>query len=139
MRTLRALGALLPFALVASTVLVGAAPAAAQEPSVNLTLRAQTPVTTLEQPEVTITFRAENLGPEALAELSVTFVVGPAITSRGQYTTALAAGPGSLPIGGNTEEQSGTLDPGATREFSVTIDLGEFGGVSDSDSAVPVR
>jgi hypothetical protein len=140
MRTLRALGALLPLALVASTVLVGAVPAAAQEPSVDLTLRAQTPVTTLEQPDVTITFRAENLGEEALGELTVAYVVGPAITSRGEFTTSLAAGPGSLPIGSNTEPQGGTLESGATREFRVTIDLGAFGGVSDSDSAVyPAR
>ena len=140
MRISRALGALLPLALVATTVLVGAAPAAAQEPSVDLTLRAQTPVTSLERPEVTITFRAENLGEEALGDLSVGYVVGPAITSRGDFTTSLAEGPGPLPIGADTQGQSGTLEPGASREFRLTFDLSLIGEVSDSDSAVyPAR
>ena len=140
MRIIRALGALLPLALVATTVLVGAMPAAAQEPSADLTLRAQTPFTSLDRPEVTITFRAENLGEEALGELTVGFVVGPAITSRSDFTTSLGAGPGPLPIGLNTFEQSGTLDPGATREFRVSLDIGLIGGVSDTDSAVyPAR
>jgi hypothetical protein len=102
MRILRALGALLPLALVATTVLVGALPAAGQEPSVDLTLRAQTPITSLKRSEVTITFRAENLGEEALGELSVGYVVGPAITSRVDYTTSLVEGPGPVPIAGNT-------------------------------------
>ena len=140
MRILRALGALLPFALVATTVLIGAVPAAAQEPSVDLTLRAQTPFTSLERPEVTIAFRAENLGEEALGELTVGLVVGPAITSRLDFTTSLAEGPGPLPIAGNTFEQSGTLDAGATREFRVSVDLSLIGEVSDTDSAVyPAR
>lgn len=140
MRILRALGALLPLVLVAMTVLVGTVPAGAQEPSVDLTLRAQTPVTSLERPEVTITFRAENLGEEALGELTVGYVVGPAITSRGDFTASLTEGPGPLPIGADTLEQSGTLDPGATREFRLTFDLSPIGEVSDTDSAVyPAR
>jgi hypothetical protein len=140
MRIHRALGALLPLALVATTVLVGSEPASGQEPSVDLTLRAQTPFTSLDRPEVTITFRAENLTEEPLGDLTVAYVVGPAITSRSDFTTSLAEGPGPLPIASNTVEQSGTLDPGATREFSVSFDLSPIGEVSDTDSAVyPVR
>ena len=141
MRILRALGALLPLALVATTVLVGAVPAAAQEPSVDLTLRAQTPVTSLERPEVTITFRAENLGEEALGELTV------GLRRGARHHVACRISPrrsrrdrARLPIAGNTFEQSGTLDPGATREFRVSVDLSPIGEVSDTDSAVyPAR
>ena len=49
MRILRALGALLPLALTADSVLVATPPAGAQESTVALTLKAQTPFTTLEQ------------------------------------------------------------------------------------------
>ncbi len=85
-----------------------------------MTLKAQTPFTTLDKPEVTITFRAENLGDEALGELSVGFIIGPAIRSRVEYETSLVDGPGPLAIAGNTFEQNGTLEPGATREFTVS-------------------
>jgi Family of unknown function (DUF6049) len=140
MRILRALGALLPLALAAASVLVATSPAGAQEPAVALTLKAQTPFTTLDKPEVTITFRAENLGDEALGDLSVAFVVGPAIRSRVEYETSLVEGPGPLLIAGNTFDRNGTLEPGATRELSVVIDLSLIGEVSEVDSLVyPTR
>lgn len=140
MRILRALGALLPLALAAASVLVATSPAGAQEPAVALTLKAQTPFTTLDKPEVTITFRAENLGDEAIGDLSVGFVVGPAIRSRVEYETSLVEGPGPLPIAGNTVDQNGILESGSTREFSVSIDLSLIGEVSEVDSLVyPAR
>ena len=55
MRILRALGALLPLALAAASLLLTPIPSVAQEPAVALTQKAQTPLTTLEKPEVTIT------------------------------------------------------------------------------------
>ena len=140
MRTLRALDALLALALVATNVLVATAIAGAQEPVVSLRLVAQTPYTTLDEPEVTITFRAQNLGDETLEDLSVGYIVGREIRSRASYESSLVEGPGEAPIGGNTFEQTGTLDVGGTREFTVTIDLDEIGGVSDLDSLVyPAR
>ena len=50
MRILRALGALLPLALAAASLLLTPIPSVAQEPAVALTLKAQTPFTTLEKP-----------------------------------------------------------------------------------------
>ncbi|HSD49096.1 MAG TPA: hypothetical protein VLE71_04630, partial [Actinomycetota bacterium] len=82
MRILRALGALLPLALAAASLLLTPISSVAQEPAVALTLKAQTPFTTLERPEVTITFRARNLGEEAFGDLLVGFIIGPAIRSR---------------------------------------------------------
>jgi hypothetical protein len=140
MRILRALGALLPLALTAASVLVATPPAGAQESTVALTLKAQTPFTTLDKPEVTITFRAENLGDEALGELLVGFIIGPAIRSRVEYESSLADGPVGTLIYVDTFAQDGELEPGATREFTVSVDLSEIDGVSDVDSLVyPAR
>jgi hypothetical protein len=136
----RALGALLTLALAATTVLVAAAPSDAQEPAVALTLRAQTPFTTLDEPDVTITFEAENLGEEPLEDLSTGFIVGPQITSRVQYESSLVDGPAGTLIYVDAFTQTGTLEPGAAREFSVTVDLSEIDLVSDVDSLVyPAR
>jgi hypothetical protein len=140
MRILRALGALLPPALTAASVLVATPPAGAQESTVALTLKAQTPFTTLDKPEVTITFRAENLGDEALGELLVGFIIGPAIRSRVEYESSLADGPVGTLIYVDTFAQDGELGPGATREFTVSVDLSEIDGVSHVDSLVyPAR
>jgi len=48
-----------------------------------------------------------------------------------EYETSLVEGPGPLPIAGNTVDQNGILEPGSTREFSVSIDLSLIGEVSD--------
>ena len=139
MRTFRALRALAAFALVLS-VLLGAPPARGQEPIVTMTLRAQTPFTTLDESEVIITFLAENLGEAALGELSVGFSIGPAIRSRVGYGSSLVDGPGSTLVWGDTDTQTGTLGAGVTREFSFKVDLRDLDGVSDIDSSVyPAR
>ena len=70
MRTLRVLVALLSVVIVAFP-LVPTSPSDAQEPAIDLTLIAQTAITTRDEPEVTITFRAENLGDEPYEDLSV--------------------------------------------------------------------
>lgn len=139
MRILRALGALLSLSIAASTLL-GPVPAGAQEPVVTLMLRAQTPFTTLDEPEVTIAFRAENIGVDALRDLSVGFIIGPAIRSRVDYEASLVEGPVGTLIHLETFAQDGVLEPGATREFRVSVDLSEIDGVSDIDSLVyPAR
>ncbi|MDH5312538.1 MAG: hypothetical protein OEW66_01695, partial [Actinomycetota bacterium] len=140
MRIFRALGALLPLALVATTALSGVSPATAQEPAVALTLRAQTPITTLAKPVVTITFRAENLGDGPLGELAAGFIIGPAIRSRVDYESSLVDGPVGTLIYVDTFAQEGTLEADETREFRISVDLSEIDGVSDVDSLVyPAR
>jgi hypothetical protein len=136
MRTLHALGALLSFALAAATLLVPTAPADAQEPTVAARLLAQTSFTTSESPELTIAFQAENVGDEAFDELSVGFIIGPQITSRVQFEESLVDGPAGTLIFVDTFSQEGSLGPGTSREFSVTVDLDDIDGVSAFDSLV---
>lgn len=139
MRILRALGASLSFTIAVCS-LFGPGPALAQGPVVGLTLRAQTPFTTLEEPEVTVAVRAENLGEETLGDLSVGFIIGPAIRSRVEYEASLVDGPVGPLIHLETFAQSGTLGPGVTREFRVTLDLSGVDAVSDIESLVyPAR
>ena len=139
MKTLRTPVALLPFALVLATVLAPS-PVAAQEPVASLVLRAQTPITTLDESDVAITIRAENLGDETLEELSVGFIVGQEIRSRVDYESSLVDGPGVDLIYLDTFMQDGELQPGEARHFSISVDLNEIDGVSDVDSLVyPAR
>ncbi len=57
-----------------------------------------------------------------------------------RYESSLVDGPGGTLIYGDTFAQTGTLEAGATREFTVSVDLGELDGVSDVDSLVyPAR
>ena len=120
MRILRALGALLPLALVAAFLLLTPIPSVAQEPAVALTLKAQTPFTTLEKPEVTITFRAGNPVSEPLGDLSgrVHHRSGDQIPG-GLRVLARGRARGTL-IYVDTLAQDGELKPGETREFTVS-------------------
>ncbi|HET9310668.1 MAG TPA: DUF6049 family protein [Actinomycetota bacterium] len=140
MRIFRVLGALLSLALVVSFPFVPMSRSGAQEPAIALTLIAQTPITTRDEPEVTITLRAENLGEEPYEDLSVGFLIGQQITSRVQYELSLVEGPLDPLIYVDTFTQDGSLDPGASREFDVGVDLGAIDGISDLDSFVyPAR
>ncbi len=119
---------------------MGAQTARGQETIVTTTLRTQTPFTTLDESVVTISLLAENLGEVTLNELSVALSIGPAVTSRVGYGSSLVDGPGSTLIYLDTFSQRGSLDPGVTREFSVSVDLRDIDGVSDIDSSVyPAR
>ena len=137
---MRAVGATFAFSLCAASVMIRSPFAMAQEPEVVVMLQAQTPFTTLDEPVVTIKFLAENLGEEALEDLTVGFSIGPAIRSREGFVSSLVEGPGTTPIKVETLVQPGTLEPGKSREFSAKVDLSEVGDVSVIDSAVyPAR
>lgn len=141
MRTVRALAALLSLALVGAAVLVVPRPASAQDPSVVLTLRAQTPFTTIDEPETTFTIVAENLGDATLEDLSVGFIIGPPIRSRVDYEASLVDGPVGLLTSVRQFPQEGSLAPGQTREFQVSFDMGDpLSGVLEDESLVyPAR
>ena len=137
---MRAAGATFAFSLCAASAMIRPPFAMAQEPEVVVMLQAQTPFTTLDEPIVTIKFVAENLGEEALEDLTVGFSIGPAIRSREGFVSSLVEGPGATPIKVETLVQPGTLEPGESREFSASVDLSEVGDVSVIDSAVyPAR
>ena len=140
MRILRALGALLPLALAAAFLLLAPIPSVAQEPAVALTLKAQTPFTTLEKPEVTIT----SVPGTSVRNRSV--ISGRVHHRSGDQIAGWSTSPRwwTGPVGTlitcDTFAQEGELKPGETREFTVSVDLSEIDGVSDVDSLVyPAR
>lgn len=136
----RAGGALSAFVLVGASTLLSSPVALAQEPVVVMTLQAQTPFTTVEEPVGTIKFVAENLGDTALEDLSVGLSIGPAIRSRGTFVSSLVEGPGETPISVVARSQTGALEPGVAREFSASVDMSELDEVSKIDSAIyPAR
>lgn len=139
MKILRALGALAPLLIVASTLLVPH-PARAQEPVVELMLQAQTPYTTLDTSTVKFVIRARNTGDAPVQDLSIGFIIGQEIRSRLDYENSLVEGPTGTLIYLDTYAQPGAIDPGATRTFRILVDLGAIDGVSDTDSLVyPAR
>jgi hypothetical protein len=136
----RAGGAMFAFVLVAASTLLSSPVALAQEPVVVMTLQAQTPFTTVEEPVGTIKFVAENLGDTALEDLSVGLSIGSAIRSRGTFVSSLVEGPGETPISVVARSQTGALEPGVAREFSASVDMSELDEVSKIDSAIyPAR
>lgn len=140
MSIFRAAGALFAFVLVAASTLLRWPVALAQEPAVTMTLQAQTPFTTLDEPTGNIKFLAENIGDTALEDLSVGLSIGSAIGSRGAYESSLVEGPGELPIFVDTFSQTGALESGKAREFSASVDMSELDEVSEIDSAIyPAR
>ena len=140
MRILRALGALLPLALAAASLLLTPIPSVAQEPAVALTLKAQTPFTTLEKPRSrSLSGPATSVRKRSVISWSGSSSAG-AIRSRVEYESSLVDGPVGTLIYVDTFAQEGELKPGETREFTVSVDLSEVDGVSDVDSLVyPAR
>lgn len=146
MSTHRATRAALAIALAASACVpwIAAAPRAlAQAPSgATLALVAQTPFTTLKEPEVRFTVAATNNSTDAMDGLSLNVTIGQPIRSITQYQSSLTEGPGSFPLGFQSFPQTGTLSPGQTRRFSIVLDLTEVISpfVLNSDSLVyPVQ
>lgn len=140
MSTHRAARGLLALAisLVPSVVDVSASLAQGQ-PSVTLRSVSQTPWGTPKDPVIDLAVLARNDGESALDELTLGITIGSAVRSRSAYEASLTNGP-SLPIDARTIAEAGTLDPGGTRRFRVSIDLATIGGVSLDESLVyPVR
>ncbi len=127
--------ACLTFATLA-TCLAGSPTAAAQQPAVRLLLTGQTPWTSKGHPRLTITFEATNTGTQAVGELSAGLTLGPAVRARLSYEQTLANGPGEFPIFAATVPQRGVLAPGATRRFTVSVDVSTVQDVSRLDSLV---
>ncbi len=124
----------LPALLAALTLVALAAPqATAQEPSpVRLTLASQTPWASVSQPSIEIRFRAENSGVEPLGELSIGVTLFGRVTTRTSYEQTLLADPSpAVVLDGETLTREGTLEPGQSRIFDVSLDL-TFPGIDRS-------
>jgi hypothetical protein len=132
-RAARAASALL---LVACACLFAVPSAAAQDQTeVGLTLEAQTPFTSLQDPELRVIVSAHSDAGTAFNDLSVFITIGQAIRSRDQYEASLTQGPGLSPVVVRSFPQEGTLEPGGTRTFDVQLDVGAA-GLDPGDSLV---
>ncbi len=114
-------------------------PALAQGTSASVTLLAQTPWNSLEDPVLSVTVLATNNGFEPLAELEVELAIGPNYASRLQYEASLIDGPSYI-VNAERSRFRGKMEPGESRTFTVALDLTETPGISQSESLVyPAR
>ena len=113
-----------------------ASPLHAQEPpSAVIRLIGQTAWTTPEEPLLRITLKITNEGGSTITEPVVGWTLGPKVTSRVQYETALDEGP-VFPASAETVPVLADLAPGASKEVKIRIDTSETGGIAQDDSGV---
>jgi hypothetical protein len=125
-------------ALSLLAILLIASPARAQgpgEPSAVIRLVAQTAWTIPEKPLLRITLRISNDGEATIVDPDIVWTLGPKVTSRIQYETALEEGP-ELTASAETIQLPGDLAPGSSTEVAVRIDSSETGGIVQDDSGV---
>ncbi len=121
--------------LCVSTLVPAARPASAQETAeIRLTLLAQTPWNTPTQRDLELRIRAENLGTEPLEELDIGVTLYSRILSRSAYEASLVTDP-SVVIDAETLPREGTLEPGASREFEISVTL-DSAGIDPEHSGV---
>jgi hypothetical protein len=110
--------------LVLALAFVPATPAVAQtSSSVRLTLIAQTPWNSTDQPMLDVRVRAENTGATAESDLSIGVTLWGPVSSRSEYEQSLVTDPASVEIDTEILPREGTLEPGATRVFDISLDL----------------
>jgi len=95
----------------------------------------QTAWTTPEEPLLRITLKITNEGGSTITEPVVGWTLGPKVTSRVQYETALDEGP-VFPASAETVPVLADLAPGASKEVKIRIDTSETGGIAQDDSGV---
>ena len=83
--------------------------------------------------ELTVRFRALNLATVPLDELAVGVTLYSRVLTRSAYEASLASDP-SLAIEAQTLPREGVIDPGATRDFEVSVSLGQ--GIDPDQSGV---
>jgi len=137
---MRRLGLPLLALLAVLTLSVGSL--SAQEPTpeptiapatVRLTLLAQTPWSSPSDRELLVRFRAENLGPAPIGELSIGVTLYGRVITRTAYESSLTADP-SFALAAETLSREGVLEPGVPRDFELTFSLGA--GLDPDDSGV---
>ena len=120
-------------------ILWTASPALAQEPdepTAAIRLVSQTPWTTTREPILRLRVSVRNDGDVTIASPEIGWEIGPRVTSRLQYETALEQGP-TFASSADTVPILGPLGPGDTVEVPIPIDVSEIpGSVDPEDSAV---
>src|SRR5262245_53342056 len=132
----RSLGPLLASLLLATLLVAG--PAHAQvspEPSAEMRLVGQTPWTTPEHPVLHLSVRVTSDGETTITDPVIGWAIGPRVTSRVQYETALREGP-SYAASADSESLSSDLSIGESELVRITVDVAEVGGSDPTDSAV---
>ncbi len=120
-----------PFALALVCLLcigllaAGTRRVAAQEPSVRLTLREQSPSwNDPSHQRVALRVRAENTGQETLGDLSIGVTLWPPVFSRTAFEESLEADPAdAAALLAETRPRDGTLAAGEVRDFFVPVEL----------------
>jgi len=108
----------------------------AQEPTVRLTLVAQTPWNSTIERTLEVKIRAQNLSDQPLTDLSVGWTLWGPVFTRTDFEDSLTSDPESaVAIGGNTIVQEGTIEPGGSRVFTVRLPL-ESDGISATESLI---
>ena len=120
-------------------ILWTASPAPAQEadePTAVIRLVSQTPWTTTKEPMLRLRVSVRNDGDATIASPVIGWEIGPRVTSRLQYETALEQGP-TYAASADTVPLPGPLSPGDTLEVPIPIDVSEIpGSVDPEESAV---
>ena len=120
-------------------ILWTASPAPAQEPdepTAVIRLVSQTPWTTTKEPMLRLRVSVRNDGDATIANPAIGWEIGPRVTSRLQYETALEEGP-AFAASADTVPLVGSLSPGDTLEVPISIDVSEIpGSVDPEDSGV---
>jgi hypothetical protein len=123
-------------ALSLLSILWIASPVHAQEPpSAVLRLKGQTAWTTPDEPWLRIALTVTNEGGSTITDPVVGWTLGPKVTSRVQYETALDEGP-VFPASAETVPVLTDLAPGVSKEVKIRIDTSETGGIAQDDSGV---
>jgi hypothetical protein len=131
----RSLGPLL--SLLLATLWV-AGPAHAQvstEPSAAMRLVRQTPWTTPDDPTLHLTVRVTNDGQTTITDPVIGWAMGPRVTSRVQYETALREGP-SYAASADSVSLPTDLSIGESELVRLSIDVSEIGSIDPTDSAI---
>jgi hypothetical protein len=118
-------------------ILWTASPAPAQEPdepTAVIRLLSQTPWTTTEEPMLRLTASVRNAGDVTIASPVIGWAIGPRVTSRLQYETALQQGP-AFAASADTVPLSGPLSPGDSTEVVIPIDVSEIPGSVDPEES----
>jgi hypothetical protein len=136
MDTHRARRALLVLAIALAGLVVPTVLRAQDTPDVRLRFLGQTAWTSPRHPLLHLRLLARNQGAAAIGDLSVGITIGPAMRSRTTYDEFLNEGLTSIPIFSDTELQAGTLEPGESSAFKLSVDLSQVERISTDESAV---
>ncbi len=118
-----------------------ASPARAQveeDPAATIRLVSQTAWTTPDRPLIRIAIRISNVGDQTIPDAVVGWRLGPKVSSRVQYETALADGP-AFAAAADTPFRAGDLAAGASMDVPIRINTADTGAIEDDSGVYPLQ